>query len=180
MTFPAHARRRAAAGAAIGAMLVAIFAVAAPVIGKDAKVDLVDKSFQPEHLVVGQGDTVTWTVTKAIGEAHSVTSAKTGDVKQGDLFDSDTKLLANGDTFAFTFERPGTYDYLCIVHPVEMKGQIVVLAPGQTAPVETAPPASVIEPGIATSDRVIAAGILFLAVVVMVGAAWFYRRMNPA
>ena len=42
-----------------------------------------------------------------------------------------TKLLTGGqqETITFTIDRPGTYDYLCDVHPVEMRGRITVAQP---------------------------------------------------
>ncbi len=33
--------------------------------------------------------------------------------------------LSPGDSFSFTFDRPGTYTYFCSIHP-NMKGTIVV------------------------------------------------------
>lgn len=39
------------------------------------------------------------------------------------LFDSDS--IVWGETFRFTFDTPGTYDYFCIPHPF-MKGTVVV------------------------------------------------------
>jgi plastocyanin len=37
-------------------------------------------------------------------------------------------LLLPGATFARTFDRPGSYDYLCSVHPY-MSGKVIVRAP---------------------------------------------------
>jgi plastocyanin len=31
-----------------------------------------------------------------------------------------------GMTVSRTFEQPGTYDYVCAIHPASMKGQITV------------------------------------------------------
>jgi plastocyanin len=47
---------------------------------------------------------------------HTVT-AEDGD------FDSD--ILDGGQSFSFTFDEPGTYTYLCNVHP-DMKGTVKV------------------------------------------------------
>jgi plastocyanin len=35
--------------------------------------------------------------------------------------------LQSGDTFAHTFARPGTYSYVCSIHPY-MRGMVVVTA----------------------------------------------------
>jgi len=33
--------------------------------------------------------------------------------------------LAQGESFSFTFDQPGTYDYRCVIHP-EMEGTVNV------------------------------------------------------
>jgi len=38
-----------------------------------------------------------------------------------------SKPLESGDSFAFTFSKPGTYPYFCSIHP-HMTGKIVVRA----------------------------------------------------
>jgi plastocyanin len=64
---------------------------------------------------VKAGDTVTWTNNDTVG--HDVT---------GDDFGSgDPGALQNGDTFEFTFEKAGTFDYVCTVHP-GMEGTVKV------------------------------------------------------
>jgi plastocyanin len=35
--------------------------------------------------------------------------------------------LQNGDTFTYVFAQPGTYSYLCTIHPC-MRGMVVVTA----------------------------------------------------
>ncbi|MDQ4131694.1 MAG: plastocyanin/azurin family copper-binding protein [Actinomycetota bacterium] len=85
-------------------------------------------AFRPETLSVGVGATVTWTQKDA--GVHTVTS---GTVEQGGggvtkapdgRFDSGE--LATGETFTFTFDRPGTYPYFCAVHPATMRGEVRV------------------------------------------------------
>jgi plastocyanin len=117
-------------------------------------VSIVDRSFQPTDLTVKAGDTVTWTVTQAIAEPHSVKSGSPGDPDAGKLFDSTIRLRANGDSFQFTFANPGTYPFYCEVHPTTMKGTITVAGPGgstQPAPGSLPPPSgNVGSPGPAT------------------------------
>ena len=146
------------------------------------------RKFEPARIVVAQGDTVTWTVTSSIGEPHTVTSAKDGETAQGAAFDSQkddadlTKLKDDGGTFAFTFDKAGTYAYLCIVHPTEMTGEVVVLAPGESAPAEpAASEAPAAEGGgpVPIENKLIGGGILVVTLVVLFGAAMAYRRMNP-
>lgn len=169
--------------ALIGGLLLVGLAAISPALGADVGVSIAGKKFDPGKIVVAQGTTVTWTVTQGIGEPHTVTSKKSGDTAQGALFDSQTtdpdlsKLKANGGTFQFTFKDAGTFDYLCIVHP-EMTGEVVVLAPGQTPPPADASGGS--EGAISADSKLIGAGILVATLVVLFGAAWVWRRMNPA
>ncbi|TME08719.1 MAG: hypothetical protein E6I65_12380 [Chloroflexi bacterium] len=199
MTFVHRAMRLALA---LGMLLTAAVSVA--VLASPLDVSIVDKSFQPPNITVNAGDTVTWTVTKSIGEPHSVTSGKPG-TDQGKDFDSGIGLKDDGQSFQFTFDKPGTYDYFCQVHPTVMTGQVIVVAPGQSAPAASGGPAAseaaasspgaspagspaATEPPVAPEAsepippqrKLIAAGILAVALVMLFGAAWFWRRMNPA
>ena len=175
-------------GLVAGLVLVALVAIS-PVLGAAAGVSIEGTSFKPARLVVAQGDTVTWTVTSAIGDPHTVTSAKTADAAQGAAFDSQkddpglTKLKDTGATFEFTFDKAGTYAYLCIVHPATMTGQVVVLAPGESAPPEepAASEAPTVEAGepVPPERKLIGGGILVVTLVVLFAAGVAYRRMNP-
>ena len=71
--------------------------------------------FNPASVTVSAGDTVTWTNEDNVG--HDVT---------GDGFKSgDPGALQNGDTFEHSFDKAGTFDYVCTVHP-GMKGSVKV------------------------------------------------------
>src|SRR5262245_25527539 len=60
------------------------------------------------------GDTVVWTW---FGNFHSVTETN-------GLFDSGVQNVPF--TFQFTFNDPGTFDYMCTVHGAHMNGTIIV------------------------------------------------------
>jgi plastocyanin len=163
----------------VAAILLVGAAAISPVLGASIAVSIADKHFEPSKIVVAQGDTVTWTVTKSIGEPHTVTSGKPSDATKGQDFDSQkddadlTKLKDNGGTFSFTFDKAGTYDYFCVVHPADMTGQVVVVAPGESPPGEA-------HEGITLERRLLGGGILVVTLIVLFGAAFVYRRMNPA
>lgn len=171
MTFVHRTRRIVLAG---GLLLVAL-GIAAPALAATIAVSIADKAFDPAGIVVAEGDTVTWTVTKTIGEGHTVTSGKPTDASPGSIFDSGIKninqLKDNGATFSFKFDKAGTYSYFCQVHP-SMVGTVTVEAAGAT-PGES-------EAGIPIERRAIGAGILIVTLVVLFGAAMVWRRMNPA
>jgi plastocyanin len=71
-----------------------------------------DMAYAPATLTVEVGTTVTW-VFQDGAIAHDV---------KGDGFKS--KVMAEG-TFSHRFDKPGTYDYLCTLHP-NMTGTIEV------------------------------------------------------
>ena len=92
----------------------------APASGSTA-VDIVDLAFEPADVQVTTGTTVTWTNT---GVAPHTATAKDGSFDSG--------MLETGGTFEHTFTAPGTFAYLCQVHP-DMTGTIEVVAAGPSA-----------------------------------------------
>jgi YVTN family beta-propeller protein len=82
-----------------------------------ARVSIAHFAFAPGVLEVPVGTPVTW--SNDDGAPHGIAYA---DKAAG------TDVLLPGATFARTFDRPGTYDYVCAVHPY-MQGKIVVRAP---------------------------------------------------
>jgi plastocyanin len=169
--------------ALIGGLLLGGLAVISPAAGADVGVSIAGKKFDPDKIVVAQGTTVTWTITQAIGEPHTVTSKKTDAQAQGAAFDSQatdpdlSKLKDQNATFQFTFKDAGVFDYMCVVHP-EMTGEVVVLAPGQSPP--PSEPAAGEGGAISANTKLIGAGILVATLVILFGAAYIWRRMNPA
>jgi len=80
-------------------------------------IDISNNSFSPSSLTVPAGATVTWKNDDPY--AHTVTmQGKNG-------FDSGN--LDSGKTFSQTFTKPGTYQYICSIHP-SMAGTITVTA----------------------------------------------------
>ena len=178
----AAGRRLLAAGAAVATIAVLVGATLAAespapgdsVPGGGNAVSIIDTSFQPADITITAGDTVTWTVTKAISAPHSVTSGNYKDAKPGTEFDSGITLKDNGDSFSHTFATPGTYAYFCTVHPDLMSGTItVVAAAGDGGNAEAHPP-------VEASTKLIAAGILAVALVLLFVWARVFRRLNPA
>lgn len=73
-----------------------------------------DFMFAPLSLTVQAGSTVTW--TNKDDEPHTVTS-DTGLFRSGAM-DTD-------QSFSYRFDKPGTYHYVCSIHP-RMTGTIIV------------------------------------------------------
>ena len=109
-----------------------------PVRAADQAVAIEDFLFSPQDLTIEVGDTVTWTNLDSVSHTATSTSGPAS-------FDSG--FLATGDTFSFTFDTAGTYEYFCEPHP-NMIGSITVTAaaataaPSASAPAASAPSAS--------------------------------------
>ena len=96
-------------------------------------VRIADFQFQSPHLTVAVGDTVAWTNDGP--SPHSVTATR------GEF---DAGVLDVGTTYAHTFEQPGAFAYVCVLHP-DMRATIVV--EGGVPPSSSAPlPSGSVEP----------------------------------
>jgi len=103
-------------GAVVGSVLAAGVLVAgaqSPTIA----VAIDNSNFTPQTLTVKAGTTVTWTNKDTI--PHGISALK-------NAF-SRSKVLSTNDSYSFTFTTPGTYAYICFLHP-PMTGTIVVEA----------------------------------------------------
>ena len=69
----------------------------------------------PAETDVAAGTKVTWMNHDAA--PHTVTSMPSGPLKSGNI--------ATGGTYSYTFNTPGTFKYVCDVHP-DMQGTVVV------------------------------------------------------
>jgi plastocyanin len=76
----------------------------------DKTVDMKDIQFVPKAVSIKAGQTIEWKNSDSVG--HNVTEEKG---PGGKKFAS--SLVNNGDTFKHTFTTPGTYDYVCTIHP---------------------------------------------------------------
>ena len=88
----------------------------AAVAGETREVKIDNYSFSPGTLTVPVGTTVSW--TNRDETVHTVVAQDAGHTFKSGGLDTD-------DKFSFTFDKPGTYVYLCTVHPY-MTGKIVV------------------------------------------------------
>lgn len=76
-------------------------------------------AFSPNVLNINAGDTVTWVNNDSV--PHRIEGSRiqmsNSEFQSGDL--------SNGQSYSFTFNAAGTYDYICSIHP-SMKGKIIV------------------------------------------------------
>ncbi|MFE7530516.1 cupredoxin family copper-binding protein [Kitasatospora sp. NPDC057542] len=86
----------------------------APAAGAQ-QVTIANYAFSPGTLTVSTGTTVTWTNNDT--DTHTVTSSGSGPLASG--------MLGQGASYSYTFTTPGTYAYICSIHPF-MHGTVVV------------------------------------------------------
>jgi len=81
----------------------------------------ISKAYDPSPLTVKTGTSVTWTNNDS--SIHTVTSGLPEKGNIGTLFDS--SLISPRNTFVHVFDKQGTFDYSCTLHPF-MHGQVIV------------------------------------------------------
>jgi plastocyanin len=96
----------------------ATLAISAPATPAPATtiVKISNFTFGPKAITVKVGQTVTWTNDDDI--PHTV-------VATDKSFRS--KVLDTGQSFSFTFTKPGAVPYFCSIHPM-MTGKVIVIA----------------------------------------------------
>lgn len=81
---------------------------------------VVDFAFTPAAPRLPVGATLTWVNVGPTLHTVASTDQKDG----GRLWDSN--IMAVGDVYSYTFNEPGTYEYLCALHP-EMTAEVEVV-----------------------------------------------------
>ncbi|MET3381243.1 MULTISPECIES: plastocyanin/azurin family copper-binding protein [Variovorax] len=85
--------------------------------GSSSHVTIRNFAFEPAQITVKAGQRVSW--QNDDGAPHGVVFKDGG---------TGIDLLLPGKTFARTFDKPGTYDYVCSVHPY-MTARVTVISP---------------------------------------------------
>ena len=83
-----------------------------PVVTTDVKMAK-SYRFDPETIEIQAGQTVTW--TNEDNFTHTVEVEGRGDHR-----------VDRGDSVSITFDKPGTYDYVCTLHSHDMSGTVIV------------------------------------------------------
>jgi len=96
-------------------LAAALVAVAAPATAKTVTVDIKNYMFMPMTVTIAEGDTITWTNRDQV--PHTV-------VEKTRAFHS--AALDTNDTFSHVFDKAGTFDYFCTLHP-QMFAHVVVV-----------------------------------------------------
>lgn len=79
-------------------------------------VKIENMAFTPVSITVKKGTTVTWTNNDTVSHTVTETDGENG---------PDSKSLAKGDSYTFTFNEVGSFKYKCSIHP-SMTGRVTV------------------------------------------------------
>jgi plastocyanin len=109
---------------------IGITASAAPRGASTVNVTIQNFAFAPATVTIDPGDTVHW--TNLDGASHSAITVTPGFI---------TAVLSQNQSTTTTFDRPGTYDYICGVHGASMRGTVVVRGVVLATPSPTGGPA---------------------------------------
>lgn len=125
-------------------VILLLLSAPAAVAAQGHQVPIDRYAYRPGELTVRVGETVTW--TNQDQAPHDVVTTAGPAVLR-------SPLLAQGQSWSFTFTLPGAYDYYCSVHP-DMRARVTVLpeetTPEHTTPEETTRPHVVEQPPVAT------------------------------
>ncbi|HEU5048229.1 MAG TPA: cupredoxin family copper-binding protein [Rickettsiales bacterium] len=98
----------------IRAAIIILMTSSSQAWAKDTVIEIKNHQFTPAAITVTAGTTVIW-INKD-DDPHTV-------LAKGGVFHS--AALDTNDKYSYTFTKPGTYKYLCTMHPV-MTGSIIV------------------------------------------------------
>jgi len=129
-----HLKRHPLALSAIALALVAAslvggtaaLAKAPPKKPKPVLVSVADFYFGPDAVTVKKGGSVKWVWSPANTEPHDVHLKKgPKGLKKAGTYSTKTTAVTNAE-FKKTFETPGTYNFICTIHPTKMKLTVTV------------------------------------------------------
>lgn len=84
-----------------------------------------NQCFIPYEVTVDVGGEVTW-----VNDDQQIHNVNVGLLSSSGPEEFDSGFMNAGDTFSYKFETPGTYDYICTLHPW-MMGVVTVVAEGE-------------------------------------------------
>ncbi|HEX6441283.1 MAG TPA: cupredoxin family copper-binding protein [Stellaceae bacterium] len=104
---------------ALGGAAAVAQQVAAAGSAGSAEIAIENFAFSPETLTVAPGTAVTW--SNHDEEPHNIVNVP--GAGQQRAFRS--QAVDGGEKYSFVFNQPGTYSYICSIHP-HMQGTVVV------------------------------------------------------
>lgn len=80
------------------------------------QVKIADMAFSPAQITIKKGTKVTWTNSDSVSHDVKEKDGKTG---------PNSPALSQGQSYSFTYNESGTYNYYCSIHP-QMTGSVIV------------------------------------------------------
>ncbi|TWP52939.1 copper-binding protein [Lentzea tibetensis] len=145
--------RRGLASAVLAALAVLTAFSTAPAGAATHQIPIAQYSYMPPAMTVRVGDVVTW--TNQDQAPHDVAAG---------TFRS--PMLETGQSWSYTFTQPGTFDYVCSIHP-DMRARITVLAAETTQPLAREPVQTTTEAAAAPTTTTTAATTTAVAAAVV-------------
>ncbi|MBK5092505.1 MAG: cupredoxin family copper-binding protein [Actinobacteria bacterium] len=96
-----------------------------PITPTSSVIKIKDFAFDPAEITVAPGTSVTWINEDSTVHTITTTTFDSGEIKPN-------------EQYKFTFGTPGTYDYVCSIHP-SMKGKVIVTGESSSGTVPTIP-----------------------------------------
>jgi plastocyanin len=94
-------------------------------------ITIANYAFSPADDTITQGDSVTWTNTDQAPHDVTVTSGPAA---------IHSPTITTGQSWTYTFTTPGTYSYICSIHPDMHATLVVTPAPAPTTHAAAPPP----------------------------------------
>ncbi len=129
-------------------------------------VDIRGNSFSPKVIEVAAGTTVTWTNEDAFTYLAGEFSGIHNVVSVSGPTQLNSPMLGHGESWSYTFNEVGEYEYVCVPHPY-MKGIVRVVA---------APAAEVAAPGSGGNTMLVVTLIVAIAALGLSGGIWLRSR----
>ena len=98
---------------------------------------------------VSEGDTAVWTNVGPLAP-HTVTECDDNFLPCQPTGGFGSGIMSNGNVFSHTFNVAGAFEYVCTLHPFQMRGRIVVSA--QATPTPTPAPIATPAPGVSPTQ----------------------------
>jgi plastocyanin len=98
---------------------------------------------------IGEGDTAVWTNVGPLAP-HTVTECDDNFLPCQPTGGFGSGIMSNGNVFSHTFNVAGAFEYVCTLHPFQMRGRIVVSA--QATPTPTPAPTATPAPGVSPTQ----------------------------
>jgi plastocyanin len=151
-------------------------AAAGPAVASTApravSVEMGDLFFKPPQISVAPGGKITWT-----NRGQAPHDAKFDDVAL------QTPTLKNGQSASLTApDKPGSYSYLCSIHPAKMRAVVVVVGQNTADPTKAAAAAPAVSVGGGPGDGISTFVLVTAIVAAFLGGAGItaFVRNRPA